>query len=113
MRAYDAAANTWTAKARIPVRVSSTDGAAELDGKIYVSGGFSRRWDETRQVWRRETLKSLYVYNPATNTWARKRDMPITTVNGASVGYQGKLYRRHALLRRGRMPLRRERGLAL
>src|SRR6186997_259085 len=25
VRAYDAAANTWTAKARIPVRVSSTD----------------------------------------------------------------------------------------
>ncbi len=92
VRAYDAAANTWTAKARIPVRVSSTDGAAELDGKIYVSGGFSRRWDEARQVWRRETLKSLYVYHPATNTWDRKRDMPIATVNGASVGYQGKLY---------------------
>jgi N-acetylneuraminic acid mutarotase len=92
VRAYDATANTWTARARIPVRLRSTNGAAELDGRIYVSGGFSRRWDETRQVWRLETLKSLYVYNPATDTWARKRDMPITTVNGASVGYQGKLY---------------------
>jgi hypothetical protein len=68
------------------VRVRSTNGAAEPDGGIHVSGGFSRRWDESRQVWRLETLKSLYVYNPGANTWVRKRDMPITTVNGARVG---------------------------
>jgi N-acetylneuraminic acid mutarotase len=92
VRAYNASSNTWSAKARVPVRVRSTNGAAELDGKIYVSGGFSRRWDEARQVWRLETLKSLYVYTPGTDAWARKRDMPITTVNGASAGYRGKLY---------------------
>lgn len=92
VRAYDATANAWTAKARIPVRLMSTNGAAELDGRIYVSGGFTRRWDEARQVWRRETLASLYVYTPATNRWARKRDMPIAMVNGASVGHRGKLY---------------------
>ena len=92
VRAYDAATNTWTAKARVPVRLRSTNGAAELDGRIYVSGGFTRQWDESRQVWRLETLRSLYVYTPGTNTWARKRDMPIAMVNGASVGYQGRLY---------------------
>jgi len=92
VKAYDATADKWTAKAHFPVRIRSTNGAAELDGKIYVSGGFSRRWDEARQVWRLMTLQSLYVYAPGTNTWVRKRDMPITTVNGASVGYQGKLY---------------------
>lgn len=92
VKAYDATANTWTPRARFPVRIRSTNEAAELDGKIYVSGGFTRRWDETHQVWRLETLRSLYVYTPSTDTWVRKRDMPITTVNGASVGYQGKLY---------------------
>ena len=92
VKAYDATTNRWMAKADYPVRVRSTNGAAELDGKIYVSGGFGRRWDEVRQVWRTQSLRSLYVYTPSSNTWVRKRDMPVTTVNGASVGYQGKLY---------------------
>ena len=92
VKAYDATTNKWTAKAHLPVRIVSTNGAVELDGKIYVSGGFGRRWDETRQVWRRQTLPSLYVYTPSSNTWARKRDMPDATVNGGSVAYQGKLY---------------------
>jgi N-acetylneuraminic acid mutarotase len=92
VKAYDPAANKWTPKAHYPVRIRSTNGAVELDGKIYVSGGFSRRFDEQRQVWRLETLKSLYVYTPGTDTWTRKRDMPTTTVNGGSAAYQGKLY---------------------
>ena len=92
VKAYDATTNKWTAKAHFPVRIRSTNGAVELDGKLYVSGGFSRRLDEQRQVWRLEPLKSLYVYTPGSNTWTRKRDMPITTVNGGSAAYQGKLY---------------------
>lgn len=92
VKAYDATANTWTARARIPVRLRSTHGAAEVNGRIYVAGGFGRRWDENRQVWRSVTLQSLYVYDPGSDRWSRKRDMPITSVNGASVGYRGKLY---------------------
>ena len=92
VKAYDAATDAWTPKARLPVRIRSTNGAAELDGKLYLSGGFTRRWDEARQVWRLQTLPSLYVYTPGTDTWVRKRDMPIASVNGASVGYRGKLY---------------------
>jgi hypothetical protein len=92
VKAYSAATNTWTPRARIPVRLRSTNGAAVLDGRIYVSGGFSRRWDEARQVWRVESLRSLYVYTPGTDTWARRRDLPITPANGLSVSYEGKLY---------------------
>ena len=95
VKAYDATSNTWSPKAHFPVRVESTNDAVELGGKIYVSGGFTRRWNETRQKWERETLRSLYVYTPGTNTWARKRDMPVPAVNGASVGYRGKLYVAH------------------
>jgi hypothetical protein len=92
VKAYDATADAWTARAPYPVRVRATNGATEIDGKIYVTGGFTRRWDEQRQVWRLSTLRSLYVYTPSTNTWARKRDMPEATVNGTSVGYRGMLY---------------------
>jgi N-acetylneuraminic acid mutarotase len=92
VRAYDATANTWRARAHYPVRVHATNGAVALGGRIYVTGGFTRRWDAAFGVWRRETLNRLYVYNPNTDRWTRKRDMPVTSANGSSVGWQGKLY---------------------
>lgn len=92
VKAYDPSANSWSARASYPVRVHATNGAVELNGKIYVTGGFTRRWDEPFGVWRRESLNRLYVYSPGTNSWVRKRDMPVTAVNGASVAYQGRLY---------------------
>lgn len=92
VRAYDASANVWRSRAPYPVRVRSTNGAVEIDGKLYVSGGFTRRWDERRGVWRLETLRSLYVYDPAANAWTRRRDMPITTANGVSAAHNGMLY---------------------
>lgn len=92
VKAFDVSANRWRSRASYPVRVQSTNGAVELDGRIYVSGGFSRRRDERRGVWRLETLKALYVYDPTTDRWTRGRDMPITTVNGVSAAYDGMLY---------------------
>jgi N-acetylneuraminic acid mutarotase len=92
VKAYDVSANVWQAKAPYPVRIRATNGAVEINGKIYVSGGFTRRWDEQHGVWRLQTVKSLYVYDPATNTWTRRRDMPITTVQGVSAAYKGLLY---------------------
>lgn len=92
VKAYDVSANRWRSRAPYPVRVRSTNGAVEVDGKIYVSGGFTRRRDDQRGVWRLETLKSLYIYDPATDKWTRGRDMPITSVNGVSAAYDGMLY---------------------
>jgi hypothetical protein len=93
VKAYDATSNTWVPKARFPVAVRSTNGAVELGGKIYVSGGFTRRRRvPPRSGWTLETLQSLYVYTPNSDTWSRKRDMPVTSANGATVAYQGMLY---------------------
>lgn len=92
VKAFDVSANTWVSKAPLPLRIKSSNGAVEINGKIYISGGFTRRWDEAKQLYFTETLRSLYVYTPATNTWTRKRDMPITTAEGVSGAYQGLLY---------------------
>jgi hypothetical protein len=92
VNAFDVSANTWAAKAPLPLRIRSSNGAVEINGKIYISGGFTRRWDENRGLYFTETLRSLYVYTPAANTWTRKRDMPITTAEGVSGAYQGMLY---------------------
>jgi N-acetylneuraminic acid mutarotase len=92
VKAYDVSANRWLSRAPLPIPVRSSNGAVELDGKIYVSGGFTRRWDERRGVWRLETLRSLFVYDPASDSWTRRRDMPITSANGVSGSYRGMLY---------------------
>ena len=65
-----------------------------INGKIYVSGGFSVVGDAP-------PIRALYMYDPGTNTWTRKHDLP--AINGPgkdwTVGYggvtgviKGKLY---------------------
>ena len=92
VKAYDVQSNAWRTQAPYPVRVKDANGAVEINGKIYVSGGFSRIFDAQHGVYRLDVLRSLYVYDPATNRWIRKSDMPIGTVHGVSAAYQGRLY---------------------
>jgi hypothetical protein len=67
--AYNVATNTWTFRRALPVALAWTNGAAVINGKIYVSGGFSDYLAE-------HLSNALYMYDPATNTWTRKHDMP-------------------------------------
>jgi N-acetylneuraminic acid mutarotase len=69
--AYDVASNTWSLKASLPAPLYGMNQAAVLGGKIYVSGGCSFVSCVSYGPSNR-----LYVYNPATNTWTRKADMP-------------------------------------
>jgi N-acetylneuraminic acid mutarotase len=72
--AYNVATNTWTFRHTLPVPLAGSNGAGVINGKIYVSGGYSR--DVTFPG------RALYMYNPATNTWTRKRDIPIVNIAG-------------------------------
>ena len=92
VKAYNTATNTWTSKAHLPRPIRLSNGAVVLDGKIYLTGGFTKRLNPETGFYDAETLKSLYVYNPGTNAWTRKRDMPIPTINGVSGAFGGKLY---------------------
>src|SRR6187551_3074291 len=70
--AYNAATNTWTFRHPLPVRLASTNGAGVIKGKIYISGGCTdRRCDFP--------VSSLYMYDPARDTWTQKRDIPDAT----------------------------------
>jgi hypothetical protein len=67
--AYNVATNTWTDRRPLPVPLAWSNGAGVINGKIYVSGGFSENGDGP-------PTRALYMYDPGTNSWTRKRDLP-------------------------------------
>lgn len=67
--AYNVATNTWTFRRPLPVPLASSNGAGVITGKIYVSGGY---FDKHPGF----VNSALYMYDPATNAWTRKHDMP-------------------------------------
>jgi N-acetylneuraminic acid mutarotase len=83
VQAYDVATNTWSVRASLPKVLNTTNGAVEIGGKIYLSGGESAHKTANRH---------LYVYDPGTDIWSQKRDMPIESYEGVSGAIDGKLY---------------------
>ncbi len=82
-----AAEDTWTRKADMPTgRCTFSTGV--VDGKIYAVGGAKGRTDLLRSM----PLQIVEEYQPATDTWTRKADMP-TARNALSVSVvDGKIY---------------------
>ncbi|MDX6229389.1 MAG: large repetitive protein [Frankiales bacterium] len=75
---------TWTTKAPMPLAILDAGGAA-LGGKLYAVGGKTSA----------SHLRSLYVYDPATNAWSAGPALPAAypaVENPAVVPYNGKLY---------------------
>ena len=83
VQTYNVATNTWSTKAPLPVPLYGSNGAAVIAGKIYISGGSTAL---------RTYSRALYRYDPGSNAWTRKRDMPQRTSDGVSGVIQGKLY---------------------
>jgi N-acetylneuraminic acid mutarotase len=81
--AYDIETRTWTALKPLPIPLYDAIGATAIHGKLYVAGGKSANED---------CLKTLFVYDPATNSWARKADMPSTGCHGVQANVLGQLY---------------------
>ena len=82
LEVYDPLTNSWTAKAPIPVDLSSPQ-AAVIDGKIYVVGGDQPAWGVPAK---------FEVYDPATDTWSTETPLP-SQRNGFTVeALNGKIY---------------------
>jgi N-acetylneuraminic acid mutarotase len=73
----------WKAKAPMPGPRAWPSGAVTINGKIYVPGGLNADANPT---------KSLFVYNPTTDTWVKKAAMPVASYGGAAVAINGKLF---------------------
>jgi N-acetylneuraminic acid mutarotase len=83
VQAYDVATDTWTTKASLPLPLSATNGAGVINGKVYVSGGYSGYKD---------IQNGLFVYDPAANTWTQKHPMPLPTLKGVTGVINNRLY---------------------
>jgi uncharacterized protein (TIGR02145 family) len=79
---YNPSTNTWTTKANLPLPFHSP-GAASLNGKIYVIGGWTGYGG-----W----VNVLYEYDPPTNIWTTRASPPESRLASAVVSINGKLY---------------------
>lgn len=98
---YDPKTDTWERKADMPT--PRTDAATSVvDGKIYAIGGTAlNRFEvdvllpnnEVRRIrrWKPEDLPTVEMYDPETDTWTRKADMP-TPRNTSTCVVDGKIY---------------------
>jgi N-acetylneuraminic acid mutarotase len=82
---YDPVADTWTRKADMPT-ARSTHSAGVVDGKIYAIGGMvggPTPWTG---------LSVVEAYDPATDIWTRKADMPTRRLCHSVSAVDGKIY---------------------
>jgi len=83
---YDPATDTWTRKTDMPTeRGDMSPSSAVVDGKIYVIGGDI--FDGNYRV-----IPTVEEYDPATDTWTRKADMPTSRWGSATCTFNGKIY---------------------
>ncbi len=85
---YDLQTNTWQRIADMPTP-RQTSQAAVVNGIIYVFGGFSSK-DRFIQNWKLPV--HVEAYDPATDTWTRKKDMPVSRINFHPGVAAGKVY---------------------
>jgi N-acetylneuraminic acid mutarotase len=82
---YDPATDTWTAKSDMPT-ARGFHSANVVDGKIYVIGGSQASSPDSNHV------RTVEVYDPATDTWSQNGDMPTPRGAGFSSVVDGKIY---------------------
>jgi N-acetylneuraminic acid mutarotase len=82
---YDPATDAWTTKSDMPT-ARGWHSANVVDGKIYLLGG-SRAGEASANH-----VRAVGVYDPATDIWTEKGDMPWSKGAGFSSVVDGKIY---------------------
>ena len=92
MEMYDPKTDTWERKADMPTARSGVS-TSVVDGKIYAIGGAEIKKRKIGPGWGYDVkeLPTVEMYDPATDTWTQKADMP--TPRGTSTCVvDGKIY---------------------
>ena len=82
---YDPATDTWTIKSPMPT-ARGWHSANLVDGKIYIIGGARAATPAGGHV------VTVEVYDPATDIWSQKGDMPVSRGAGSGSVVDGKIY---------------------
>lgn len=82
---YDPVTDSWATKANMPT-ARYTHSAAVLNNKIYVIGGTNV------SPWPGSPLATNEEYDPATNSWATKANMPTARTVAAAAAVNSKIY---------------------
>lgn len=85
---YDPAKDTWTKKKNMPV-VSHHIALAEINGKIYVFGGFKYP-DSGPAAW--QPMDNVFEYDPAADTWKPLAPLPTKRGSPNAVVANGKIH---------------------
>jgi len=80
---YDPGTNLWSTAAPYPGASVDHPGAACVGGKVYLIGGL---------VHVGSAVKTVYQYDPATNAWTQKADLPQPRGAMGVAVYNGKVY---------------------
>jgi N-acetylneuraminic acid mutarotase len=83
---YDPMTDTWTTKAPMPTARGWGLATSVVDGKIYAIGGTgsSSLWADFR--------RTVEAYDPLTDTWSKKADMPTARIFFSASVVDGKIY---------------------
>jgi N-acetylneuraminic acid mutarotase len=74
---YDPVVNNWTKKADLPTSGRFYAAGFSINNKIYFGTG------QAAPLGSPETYKDWWEYNPASNTWAAKKDIPFGAITNA------------------------------
>jgi len=86
VEAYDPATDTWTPKTDMPT-ARTLSAIAVVDERIYVIGGVFGDEDVESHA-----LSAVEAYDPATDTWTKKADMPTARYYPAACVIDGRIY---------------------
>jgi len=81
--AYNLSTNSWSTRRALPSARGGVNGVTPLKGKLFVTGGSNSSGQLTR---------TLFIYDPATNSWSRGADMPRAAGCGIQGAINGQLY---------------------
>ena len=89
---YDPETDTWERKADMPTARAGVS-TVVVDGKIYaIGGGQTKKFQRgLGWVYGGKVLSTIEVYDPVTDTWTQKADMPVPR-GGSTCVVDGKIY---------------------
>ena len=96
VEAYDTATDTWTRRADMPTPRNALS-AAVVDGKIYAIGGWGYDrpeggWESIDPTATGQDFSKVEVYDPETDTWTTRADMPTPRSHMTVSALGGKIY---------------------